>query len=570
VKTLLSTLVCIMACLNLARAQEYFTITRYDVHVKVNKNASLDVEESIYVRFTEPRHGLYRLIPYKYPLQPIAAGTEKADRQMESGGYAHTIIENISVDNWNYEVNSEGDYKVVKIGSADKYVEGNQQYVIRYRMLNAINFFNDHSEFYFNIIGNQWKTAIDSVNFTVSLYESPGSLPEHFVATGLTGSTENNTVSGWTDPQTFKGITTRQLAPGEGLTVGIRLPKDFLVQEDYTYRGIYWLILPLIVFAFAFWAWRRWGKDHPVTVTTQYYPPPNLSPSVCGYVIDDSLHRRDLTALIPYWGAGGYLKVKETENSALFGLIRDKEYQFIKLKDLPRKAMNFERTLFDGIFESGDSVKLSDLKNKLYKAMATAQKELESEINRNDYYVKGSRLLVSLFIVAALIMGIAGFIIMQNGFYVIPWNGIAFFASAAILLMFGLFMTKKTEKGTLLYQQLLGFREFIRSVETDRLKEFLEQDPHYFDKILPYAIVFNVADTWKDRLKGLEVPPPSWYTGNYHTYNTAGFMNSLNDSLNTMSSTFYSSPGSSGSSGGSFSGGGSSGGGFGGGGGGSW
>ena len=100
--------------------------------------------------------------------------------------------------------------------------------------------------------------------------------------------------------------------------------------------------------------------------------------------------------------------------------------------------------------------------------------------------------------------------------------------------------------------------------------EFLKQDEHYFDKILPYAIVFNVVDTWKDKLRGLEVPPPTWYIGNYAHYSTANFMNNLNHSMNTMSSTFYSSPSGSGSSGGTFTGGGSSGGGFGGGGGGSW
>jgi uncharacterized membrane protein len=84
--------------------------------------------------------------------------------------------------------------------------------------------------------------------------------------------------------------------------------------------------------------------------------------------------------------------------------------------------------------------------------------------------------------------------------------------------------------------------------------------------------VFDIAHTWKDKLKGLDVPPPSWYSGNYGTsnFNTAMFMGSLDHSMNARSSSVYSSPSSSGSSGGSFGGGGSSGGGFGGGGGSSW
>ena len=60
-------------------AQEYFTIKQYDVDVKVNKDASLDISENINVHFTEPRHGIIRKIPYKYQVQPLPANAEKAD-----------------------------------------------------------------------------------------------------------------------------------------------------------------------------------------------------------------------------------------------------------------------------------------------------------------------------------------------------------------------------------------------------------------------------------------------------------------------------------------------------------
>ena len=85
--------------------------------------------------------------------------------------------------------------------------------------------------------------------------------------------------------------------------------------------------------------------------------------------------------------------------------------------------------------------------------------------------------------------------------------------------------------------------------------------------------MFDVADRWKDKLKGLDIPPPTWYHGSYagSNFNTMIFMNSLDNSMRQMTNTFYSTPHSRGSSGGSFSGGGGfSGGGFGGGGGSSW
>jgi uncharacterized membrane protein len=570
VKSIFLSLLLLVVLVHSATAQEYFTIKQYDVNIGVNKDASLDVEETILVHFISGRHGILRFIPYKYQLKKLPEGAEQADRELESGGYAHTIIENIRVDGWNWEVNNEGDYKVIKIGSADKYVNGDQEYVIHYRILNAINFFNGFSEFYFNVIGDKWATTIDSVNFSVKLHDALPAVPAHFVATGPFGSKENSTAAHWTNNQVFSGNTTRQLGMYEGLTVGIRFPENFLTKQNYVYRGIIWLLLPLLVFAIVYYVWRRWGKDEDVTIKAEYYPPPNVSPGISGYIIDGRLNRRDLTALVPYWGAGGYLQLKEVENKALFGLINTKDYQFIKLKELPADAMSFEQSLFNGIFRTGDQVMLKDLKNVLYKDMFEAKKDLEREIDRSEYYVKGSRGLGYFFIVLGIVFFGLGFVSFQDGLQNNLWKGIALFASGVVMLVFGLFMAKKTRKGTELYQHLAGFREFIKSVEQDRLREFLKQDEHYFDRILPYAIVFNVADAWKDKLQGLDIPPPTWYHGNYNTFNTYAFMSSLDRSMNAMSDTFYSSPSGSGSSGGSFGGGGSSGGGFGGGGGSSW
>jgi uncharacterized membrane protein len=253
-------------------------------------------------------------------------------------------------------------------------------------------------------------------------------------------------------------------------------------------------------------------------------------------------------------------------------LIKNKEYEFVKIKELPASALTFEKTLFNGIFKTGDHVMLDDLKDVLYTTMNTAKSDLEAEINKDDFYVQYSRGFKAIFSVLGFIGLVAGVILLISNWQSKLWLGIAIIASAVIIIIFGLLMAKKTKKGTVLYQKLLGFKEFIKTVEKDRLQEFLKQDENYFDKVLPYAIVFDIADTWKDKLKGLEVPPPKWYSGYYgNNFSTLMFLNSLDKSMNAMTNTFYSTPQSSGSSGGSFGGGGGfSGGGFGGGGGSSW
>ncbi len=556
-----------------ARAQEYFTIQQYGIDVKINKDASLDIAEKINVLFSEPRHGIIRKIPYKYKLQSLPEGANRASMPLQADGYNRIIIDNINVPGWKYAVINEGDYKSIKIGSANEYIRNDQQFIITYHIENAINFFKDHSEFYFNLVGNEWATTIKSVNFTIKLPQELSDTSNYFLATGSVGSKEHNAKTTWSDNTTFTGHTTAPLNAYEGLTVGIGFPNGYLTKPNYTFRGIYWLLLPIIIFAGMFYVWKRWGKDDEVTVQTEFYPPENISPGISGYIIDGKLDRRDLTALVPYWGAGGYLQINETEKKHLLGLVKTKEYEFIKLKDLPSSALTFEKTFFNGIFKSGDHVQLNDLKDKLYTSMNTARTELQREIDRSDYYVKYSRGMVAFFSLLGFVMLALGIVKMVSYWYENKWMGIAIAASGVFILIFGLLMSKKTPKGTALYQKLLGFKEFIKSVEKDRLQDFLKQDENYFDKVLPYAIVFDVADKWKDKLKGLDVPPPSWYHGSYagSNFNTLMFMNSLDNSMKTMTNTFYSSPHSSGSSGGSFSGGGGfSGGGFGGGGGSSW
>ncbi|HSV11505.1 MAG TPA: DUF2207 domain-containing protein, partial [Hanamia sp.] len=271
------------------KAQEAFTIKHYSIEVTINKNASLDFTETLNVHFTEPQHGIIRSIQYQYPLQSLPSGVEKAERQMEANGYAHTIIENIKVPHWKFSVKKSGDYENIQIGSSDKYVEGDQQYIIKYRVLNAINFFQNHSEFYYNLIGNQWATTIDSADFKVELPEALKDTPYYFVASGSFGSKENNTITKWTGNKIFAGHISRALHANEGLTVGIAFPKDYLIKPDYTFRGIGWLALPILVFIAMYFTWKRWGKDDELTIQTEYYPPENISPSVSGYIIDDKL-----------------------------------------------------------------------------------------------------------------------------------------------------------------------------------------------------------------------------------------------------------------------------------------
>src|SRR5690606_19910315 len=44
---------------------EYFTIRQYDVNVRITEEGYADFEEILRVEFTQPRHGIFRFVPYR-------------------------------------------------------------------------------------------------------------------------------------------------------------------------------------------------------------------------------------------------------------------------------------------------------------------------------------------------------------------------------------------------------------------------------------------------------------------------------------------------------------------------
>jgi uncharacterized membrane protein YgcG len=145
--------------------------------------------------------------------------------------------------------------------------------------------------------------------------------------------------------------------------------------------------------------------------------------------------------------------------------------------------------------------------------------------------------------------------------------------AAVVGFIFSSLMLKKNEKGVALYREVYGFKMFVKAAEKDKIERMLKEDPDYFEKTMPYAMIFGYAAQWGKKFDGLLHEPPKWYLTPPGYYG-GGFMPSsfgshLDDSVREIQQVFSSVPASSGGSGGGFSGG-SSGGGFGGGGGGSW
>ena len=147
-------------------------------------------------------------------------------------------------------------------------------------------------------------------------------------------------------------------------------------------------------------------------------------------------------------------------------------------------------------------------------------------------------------------------------------------AMTIVMMILATQMRRRTERGAQWAGRILGLKHFIETVEADKLKMLVNDDPKYFYNVLPYAYVLGVSDKWAKQFESIAVEPPSWYYGyNGSVFTTIWFASMLSNTMyytqQTMSATKESSGGGIGGGGG-FGGGGFSGGGGGGGSFGSW
>ena len=112
---------------------------------------------------------------------------------------------------------------------------------------------------------------------------------------------------------------------------------------------------------------------------------------------------------------------------------------------------------------------------------------------------------------------------------------------------------------------IVGFRDYIRLAEKDKMETMLEENPSFYYDILPYAQVLGVSDIWTDKFAGLSMQPPYWAMNTHVSLFDVYVIHSLLRSTSaTLSHSFHSLPQGASGSGGGFGGGGFGGGGGGG------
>lgn len=523
---------------------EAWEIADFNSEIEIFNDGSVIVTEIILADFTNEAHrGIERSIPYKY-----------------INNY-NARIKLLETNDWSiYSYKENGYFKIQLTTPDDSRLEEQATYVIKYKLDNVISFLDQADEFSWNVTGTEWVVPIKNIHASIKLPE--GITPiDSICFTGEYGSTAKNcTIEG-------NQFQASDLAPYEGLSIALQIPTGSISPLSTFEKAIWWLqdnpgaALPVLALAIMLTLYYKKGRDDQSvsdTIMPHYRPPEGLSPTEVGTIIDEKLDPRDMTATIIDFAIRGFIEITELE---------DKDYE-LKLKKSYNTEKEFERLILEGIFPANAenaSIKVSRLKNKFYTHIPKIKKSVMQKVVNDGYFPHKPSTIRAIYsgIGTALF-----FIGIQLGFYPSLAFGLA--GSGIIIGSIGYFMPRKTKKGTETYYVLKGLYEFINTAEKDRLK-FQEDNNIIFEKVLPYAMAFGIAKKWTKAFDGLIQEPPSWYHGQYNTFNMIHFSSAMNSLGSKMTSNISSRPGGSGggswSGGSSFGGGGFSGGGFGGGGG---
>jgi len=549
-------------------------IASFEARVMVHEDATATVQEMIIVDFgQEHRRGIYRDLPIHY--------TDRAGQHFTLRFRVEQVTD-AEGRPWPYRVESAGRARRIRIGEADRFVTGEQSYAISYDIQRgALRFFPDHDECYWNLTGNEWAVPMRRLRAEVRLPEAATDIRTVAYMGGY-GSTAQV-------PQ-IRVLGSRVIleplsgfGPYEGLTVAVGWGKG-AVHPPSAWQVVGWWLednwvygLPLGVLIGMTWLWAARGREPRLqrSQVVEYAAPDGLSPAEVGTLIDQRVNLRDITATVIDLAVRGYVRI-EPRPSAVVGLRWASDYTLVSLKpwDGDSHLKPHERKILWAIFDTPHTSKnLSDLEQVFYRELPAIRQHLYEALVKHGYFdshpeeVRIRYLILAGGLGGTMMMGLLWFTHQLPQLSLVLASGL----STVIVVLFSLVMPRRTLKGAQLTDRITGFVEFLKRADADRIRRM--NDASLFERCLPYALAFGVADRWAKAFEGMYTQPPSWYAGDWDTFSARRVGSDVHQAMSSMGRAFASQPrsgGSSGSWGGGGFGGGFSGGGGGGGGGGAW
>jgi uncharacterized membrane protein YgcG len=514
------------------QAQPDERILAFDSRITVNRDASMQVVETIRVRSTGEniRHGIYRDFPTSYP--------------DHLGNRFHVTFEMVSLtrdgNEEPYHTEDQSNGVRIYFGSSSYTLpNGIHTYRFTYRTSRQLGFFKDHDELFWSVTGNGWMFPIDVATATIVLPENVRNVVTELDGyTGYQGE-KNKNFTAARDAASNPVFRAEGLLPRQGLSIVVTWPKG-LIQEPSAQQRRAWFLTDhrapligaaglLVVLLYFVAAWAMVGRDPaPGTIVPLYEPQDGLSAAAVRYLEQMGFDDKVFTAAILGLAAKGYLRV-EQDSAHEYKLIRKEGYGVVEKSLTPD-----EKALAGQLFEDGSTVRLKhDNHARLESAKKALQLSLQGSMEKVYFFTNGrylwpgvgiiagaaiivllagggSSLVLGLFMsvwlsgwtvgVAALLFGVihAWREVRAQGALAVPgalflslfsvpfvagecigigvlWYGgggavvILIFAGVALVGLFHYLLKAPTRAGRDLMDRVEGFRMFLKAVDGDRM-----------------------------------------------------------------------------------------------------
>ncbi|MDE7076595.1 MAG: DUF2207 domain-containing protein, partial [Clostridia bacterium] len=180
----------------------------------------------------------------------------------------------------------------------------------------------------------------------------------------------------------------------EGITVEMVFDEGVLsTKADMTpyYIIIAGCVILGLLFAVKF---LKFNKDG-LTPVSDTQAPAGTDPLTVGKLIDNRVDHSDVTSLIFYWANKGYLKID---------LHDENDIELIRImQHLPESAPRHQHIMYEGLFKSGDMVKINSLSQSFYPVVEAVTKEVNAE-NSKLYDGKSMAVAVLFALMGGLLM----------------------------------------------------------------------------------------------------------------------------------------------------------------------
>lgn len=498
--------------------------------VTVQKDATLHVRETIRVRVAgkNRERGLYRDFPVHYS----SADGQKYDVSLD----VLSVQRDGAVEPYTVERMS-GMVRLYIGGMEGVLRPGVYTYTITYKTNGHIRFLDNNDELQWNVTGNRWDFAIDTVRAVVVLPDSAQVVRASAYTDSRDDEKKGEHYRFWDSAGCAVFVSTQGLRAKEEFVVYSSWQKGIVAeQREATQRTLFWKnnveyvvggIGVVVVFVWFLVFWLKSGNHlEDGHIVAQHDIPKGLSPAAIRVINRMGYDRKAMVLALINMAMKGALSI-ENKAEGKVRLLRHEGFHAPLAAD--------EEGLFRVMFEESNVLVLHTEEQKRICRSEQVLKRALKEQCEGAYFRANVRVflggvLLSCVVLAGLFLPVL-LDVLSVSFRIIPLC-IVLPLLLILNMVFYRLLKVPTAEGRILLDQIEGVRQFLVGRKGEQ-ENSIPVTKEVFEQYLPYALALDVEQVWGENLaknvsanaqqnsalgKGetLYIYNPPWYSGVRH------------------------------------------------------